>query len=98
MSRISKSNRTIGEYLDPVAMDNGWSRRGWSNLSYEKDGYELYLYDNGFELVRIEPETHSEEVVVEHRDVSIRSPTAIATMQFILERAEIIVHEYDERL
>lgn len=58
-----------------------------------RDGYELYIIDHGFELVRRNPETLEPEVLFSQHDFDLASPHAVGALSYILNNVETFAQE-----
>lgn len=78
----------------------GWSTAYHGRDRYEKDGYEVYLFDqnDGFELTIRDPETMERKTIFEVRDddVDTASPLYVALLEHTLMNAETIAANYSD--
>lgn len=87
-------NRTVKRIVDISADAHGWDSARHGRDRYEKDGYEVYFFEqnDGFELTIRNPETMERETILEVRDEDIctTSPAYVALLEHVLRNAEQI--------
>lgn len=58
-----------------------------------RDGYEIYIYEDSFEIARRNPETFENEVIFERQSFDITEPASIAMLLYVLDNIETIIQE-----
>lgn len=72
----------------PAAEQSGWNFQ-YQAKRLEKDGYEIYFFDDGrFELTMRDPETTERVTVYEYNENNVHSPLYVAIIIYIVENVE----------
>jgi len=87
-------NQTVKQIVDISAEHYGWDSFYNGRDRYEKDGYEIYFFEqnDGFELTIRDPETMERKTILEVRDEDLctASPAYVAILEYVLRNAEEI--------
>jgi len=87
-------NQTVKRIIDISADAYGWDSARHGRDRYEKDGYEVYFFEqnDGFELTIRNPDTMERETILEVRDEDLctTSPAYVAILEHVLRNAEEI--------
>lgn len=87
-------NEAVRKRVDIHAKTYGWNSARMGREFYDKDGYEVYFFDqdDGFELTVKNPETQERQTVLEVRgdEVDTSSPLYVAILEHVLMNAESI--------
>lgn len=84
-------NKLVKSMVEPVAEENGWNYTiSGVTTQFDKDGYEIWFGNDGFELTILDPDTSDRKVIFEQREHE-GSPFYYATLLHVLDNAEIMV-------